>query len=108
VPRLSLVARAPVRVVDGGVLDQCREDENETHNQVDVDRFDVGNSRQRRAHRRTDGRHGEYRRYSYIIIIIIIISVNFHRIDTNIVYFGHTAGSAVGLTTLPGVAVYVF
>jgi len=42
--------------VDDGVLDQRREDEDETHDHPDVDRFDVGDARQglacSAAHRR--------------------------------------------------------
>ena len=33
---LALGARSPVRVVDGGVLEQRRENEDEAHHQVDV------------------------------------------------------------------------
>ena len=46
----SLDLRAPVVVVDGSVLEQRGEDEHETHDQVDVDRFDVRNARQCRSH----------------------------------------------------------
>jgi len=90
--RLSLVARAPVRVVDGGVLEQRREDEHEADDQVDVDRLDVRYARQRRPHRRTDRRHRQDRRYAYahhqfpgrgdleghtviLIVILIIIGI---------------------------------
>lgn len=55
-------AGVPIGVVDGGVLEQGGEDEDETHDQVDVDGLDVGDARQRRAHARRDGRHRQHRR----------------------------------------------
>ena len=41
----ALDLRAPVVVVDGGVLEQRGEHEHETHDQIDVDRFDVRDAR---------------------------------------------------------------
>lgn len=59
--RLDLLLRpgAPVGVVDGGVLEQGGEDEDEAHHQVDVNGLDVANSRKGAANSRADGGHGE-------------------------------------------------
>ena len=59
---LALGAVTPVRVVDRRVLEQGGEDEDEAHDEVDVDRLDVGDARQRGAHARADRRHRENRR----------------------------------------------
>ena len=66
-PTLGLLAldlRAPVVVVDGGVLEQRGEHEHEAHDQVDVDRLDVRDARQRRPDARADRRHRQHRRYA--------------------------------------------
>ena len=62
--RLAFVASAPERIVDGGVLEQSGEDEDETDDEVDVNCLHVRDSRQRRAYPGTDGRHRQYRRYA--------------------------------------------
>ena len=61
---LALDFGTPVAVVDGCVLEQSGEDEHETHDEVDVDGFDVGDSRQRRPDAGTNGRHRQHRRYA--------------------------------------------
>ena len=59
-----LGAFAPMRVVDGGVLEQGSEDEHETRDQVYIDGLYVADSRQRWSHTRTNRRHSEHGRYS--------------------------------------------
>ena len=61
---LALDFGTPVAVVDGCVLEQSGEDEHETHDEVDVDGFDVGDSRQRRPDAGTNGRHRQNGRYA--------------------------------------------
>ena len=54
---LPFGASAPVGVVDGGVLQQRREDEDEAHDEVNVDGFDVRDPRKRGPHAVADCRH---------------------------------------------------
>jgi len=57
---------APVAVVDSGVLEQSSEDEDEADDEVNVDSFDVRDTRQSRPNARTDGRHRQHRRYTCV------------------------------------------
>ena len=63
---LALGLGRPVAVVDGGVLEQSGEYEDETHDEIDVDCFDVRDARQRRPDTGTDGGHRQHRRYTCI------------------------------------------
>src|SRR6218665_62164 len=56
--------RSPVRVVDGGVLEQGGEDKDEAHDEVDIDGLDVGDTREGVTNSRTDRRHRENGRYA--------------------------------------------
>jgi len=47
--------------VDNGVLDERREDERQTDDHPDVDRFDVGDARQRRLRTVTGRRRRQHR-----------------------------------------------
>ena len=58
---LLLGACAPVGVVDGGVLEQGGEDEDEAHDEVDVDGLDVGDAGEGGADAGTDRGHGQHR-----------------------------------------------
>lgn len=49
-----------MRVVDGGVLEQCGKHKNKTSNQIDVDSFYVANARQRRTHTGANRGHSEH------------------------------------------------
>ena len=52
---------APSQYVDDGVLNEWREDEHKTDNHPDIDRFDVGDSRQRRPSTAAHRRRGQHR-----------------------------------------------
>lgn len=55
-----LGAGTPVRVVDGGVLQEGREHEHETHHQVDVNSLDIRDTWKGGSHTVIYGCHGEY------------------------------------------------
>ena len=61
---LFLSPSSPKGVIDGGVFQQGGKDEDETHDQIDVDGFDVADARQRGAHSRRYGRHSQHSRDS--------------------------------------------
>lgn len=55
---------APVRVINGRVLEQGGEHKDEAHDQVDVDGFHVADPRQRAPHPRRYRRHRQHGRYA--------------------------------------------
>ena len=66
--RFPLGPRPPERVVDSGVFEQGGEDEDETHDEVDVDRLDVRDARECRSDTRADRRHRQHRRYTCVTV----------------------------------------
>ena len=55
---------APVRVIDGRILQQGGEHEHEAHHEINVDGLNVGDSGERRPDSSTDGGHGEHGGYA--------------------------------------------
>ena len=53
----SLRPRAPIEIIHCSVFQQCSKDKDETHHQIDIDRFDVGDAGQRRTNTGGDRRH---------------------------------------------------
>ena len=70
---LLLCSCSPISVVNGSILEESREDEDEAHDQVDVNSLDIGDSWQRWPHTRTDSGHCEHRGYAYNYYFLSII-----------------------------------
>ena len=58
---------SPESIVDGCVFQEGSKDEHKTHDQVDVDSLDVGDTGERGPNPRTDGGHSEHRSDSCLL-----------------------------------------